>query len=366
MMNHKLTELKEWLRETKMDAVLLNDPENIAYFSGFNSDPHERILVLVVFPFADPFLFTPSLDSADAQNSEWPFSVYSYLDNEDPWSILSKIIQETSSNINQCAIEKAFLTVERFEQLNHYFRNTQFSTVSEKIQEMKLIKDADEINKMIEAGKWADKALEIGFKSIKEGVSEEEIVAEIEFQLKKQGIKEMSFETMVLTGDHAASPHGVPGPRKVKKDEMVLFDLGVVHDGYTSDVTRTAVFGTPSKEAEKIYSIVLKAHHAAIDAVRPGVTAGQLDKIARDIITKEGYGEYFTHRLGHGLGSNVHEYPSIMKDSELVIKEGMCFSIEPGIYVPTIAGVRIEDCLYVTKDGCKLFTKTPTAFQSII
>ena len=366
MMNHKLNELKEWLRETKMDAVLLNDPENIAYFSGFKSDPHERILVLVVFPFADPFLFTPSLDNADAQNSEWPFPVYSYLDNEDPWFILSKKIQETSSNINQCAIEKAFLTVERFEQLNDYFKNTQFSTVSEKIQEMKLIKDADEINKMIEAGKWADKALEIGFKSIKEGISEEEIVAEIEFQLKKQGIKEMSFETMVLTGDHAASPHGVPGSRKVKKDEMVLFDLGIVHDGYTSDVTRTAVFGTPAKEAEKIYSIVLKAHHAAIAAVRPGVTAGQLDKIARDIITKEGYGEYFTHRLGHGLGSNVHEFPSIMKDSELVIKEGMCFSIEPGIYVPTIAGVRIEDCLYVTKDGCELFTKTPTAFQSII
>jgi Xaa-Pro dipeptidase len=366
MMNQKLTNLKEWLRETKMDCVLLNDPENIAYFSGFNSDPHERILALVVFPFADPFLFTPSLDSTDAQNSEWPFSVYGYLDNEDPWSILSKKIKETRLDINQFAIEKAFLTVERFEQLDYHFKKTQFSTVSEKIQEMKLIKDADEIKKMIEAGKWADKALEIGFNSIKEGISEEEMVAEIEFQLKKQGVKEMSFETMVLTGDHAASPHGVPGPRKVKKDEMVLFDLGVVHKGYTSDVTRTAVFGKPSKEAEKIYSIVLKAHQAAIAAVRPGVTAGQLDKIARDIITKEGYGEYFTHRLGHGLGSNVHEYPSIMKDSELVIKEGMCFSIEPGIYVPNIAGVRIEDCLYVTKDGCELFTKTPTAFQSII
>lgn len=366
MMNQKLDRLKEWLKETKMDCVLLNDPENIAYYSAFKSDPHERILALVVFPFADPFLFTPSLEMKDAENSEWPFSVYGYLDNEDPWSILSKKVQEKSNQPIRFAIEKAFLTVERYEMLQHYFENSQFLNVSEKIQEMKLIKDSDEIKQMLEAGKWADKALEIGFNSIKEGISEEEIVAEIEYQLKKQGIKEMSFETMVLTGDHAASPHGVPSSRKIKKNDMVLFDLGVVYNGYTSDVTRTAIFGKPSKEAEKIYFIVLKAHQAAIAAVKPGVTAGQLDKIARDIITKEGYGEYFTHRLGHGLGSNVHEYPSIMKDSELIIKEGMCFSIEPGVYVPNVAGVRIEDCLYVTKNGCELFTKTPTSFQSII
>ena len=366
MMNQKLIRLKEWLKETKMDCVLLNDPENIAYYSGFKSDPHERILALVVFPFTDPFLFTPSLEIKDAESSAWPFPVYGYLDNENPWLILSKKIQEKSNHPTRFAIEKNFLTVERYEQLHYYFKNSQFLNVSEKIQEMKLIKDSDEIKRMVEAGKWADKALEIGFNSIKEGISEEDIVAEIEYQLKKQGIKEMSFETMVLTGDHAASPHGVPGARKIKKNDMVLFDLGVVYDGYTSDVTRTAVFGKPSKEAEKIYSIVLKAHQAAIAAVKPGVTAGELDKIARDIITNEGYGEYFTHRLGHGLGSNVHEYPSIMKDSELVIQEGMCFSIEPGIYVPSVAGVRIEDCLYVTNNGCELFTKTPVHYQSII
>ncbi|SEK88446.1 Xaa-Pro dipeptidase [Carnobacterium iners] len=365
MTNKKLTSLKKWLIESKIDCILLNDPENIAYYSGFKSEPHERILALVIFPFADPFLFTPSLEIKDAQNSEWPFSVYGYLDNENPWSILSEKIQSATTSTGHFAIEKAFLTVERYEKLCHFFKNSLFKNISEKIQEMKLIKDSSEIKKMIEAGEWADKALEIGFNSIKEGISEEEIVAEIEFQLKKQGMKEMSFETMVLTGDHAASPHGVPGARKVKKDDMILFDLGVVHNGYTSDVTRMAIFGNPSKEAEKVYSIVLRAHQAAIAAVKPGVTAGQLDEIARNIITKEGYGEYFTHRLGHGLGSSVHEFPSIMKDSELIIKEGMCFSIEPGIYIPGIVGVRIEDCLYVTKNGCELFTKTPTTFKSI-
>ncbi|MCA9766910.1 MAG: aminopeptidase P family protein [Carnobacterium sp.] len=366
MINKKLTYLKEWLIESKIDCALLTDPENIAYYSGFKSEPHERILALAIFPSTDPFLFTPSLDMKDAQNSEWSFSVYGYLDNENPWSILSKKIQEATTSTECFAIEKSFLTVERYEKLCLFFKNSTFENVSEKIQEMKLIKDSSEIKKMIEAGKWADKALEIGFNTIKEGISEEEIVAEIDYQLKKQGIKEMSFETMVLTGDHAASPHGVPGARKIKKNDMVLFDLGVVYNGYTSDVTRMAIFGKPSKEAEKVYSIVLKAHQAAIAAVKPGISAGQLDKIARDIITNEGYGEYFTHRLGHGLGSNVHEFPSIMEGSELIIKEGMCFSIEPGIYIPEVVGVRIEDCLYVTKNGCELFTTTPTAFKSIV
>ncbi|MGB3160833.1 MAG: Xaa-Pro peptidase family protein [Carnobacterium sp.] len=366
MTNKKLTQLKEWLKESNLDCALLTNPESIAYFSGFKSDPHERVLALAIFPFTNPFLFTPSLEAEDAKASNWPFSVYGYLDNENPWSILSEKINSTTSNIKNIAIEKSSLTVERFELLNHFFNHSTFSNVSEIIQEMKVTKDSDELRRMIEAGKWADKALEIGFNSIKVGVTEEEIVAEIEYQLKKQGIKEMSFETMVLAGDHAASPHGVPGQRKIEENDMVLFDLGVVFDGYTSDVTRVAIFGTPSIEAEKIYSIVLKAHTAAIEAVRPGVTAGQLDKIARDIITIEGYGDYFTHRLGHGLGSSVHEFPSIMKDSELIIKEGMCFSIEPGIYVPGVAGVRIEDCLYVTEDGCELFTKTSTSFKSII
>lgn len=365
-MKKRLADLQEWLKETHTDGVFINDPGSIAYFSGYESDPHERILALVVFPFADPFLFTPSLEKEDAKNSEWGFEVYSYLDNEDPWTSIAEKIRQKGTPIHRFAIEKTFLTVDRYEKLERLFEQVEFIDATEKIQQMKLIKTPEEIERMIEAGKWADTALEIGFNAIKEGISEQEIVAEIEYQLKKQGIKEMSFETMVLAGDNAASPHGTPGSRKIQKDELVLFDLGVVYHGYTSDVTRTAVFGNPPKEAEEIYSVVLKAYQAAVAAVKPGITAGQLDKIARDVITEAGYGPYFTHRLGHGLGSSVHEYPSIMESSELIIQEGMCFSIEPGIYVPGVAGVRIEDCVYVTENGCEVFTHTPKTYTSIL
>ena len=357
--------LQEWLEEENKEAVFINDPGNVAYFSGYESEPHERILALMVLKNASPFLFVPALEKEDALNSAWEYDVFDYLDHENPWELIRQAVEQRAGSLTTLAIEKEFLTVARLEQLQKVFPKVNFSDATPKIQGMKLIKTKDEIQKMFEAGKWADKALEIGFKAIKEGIQEQEIVAEIEYELKKMGIKNMSFETMVLTGDNAASPHGVPGDRRIQKNDLVLFDLGVVHDGYTSDVTRTVAFGEPSEKAREIYEIVLKANEAAIAAVKPGVTAGELDKIARDIITDAGYGEYFNHRLGHGLGSSVHEFPSIMEGNDLVIREGMCFSIEPGIYVPGVAGVRIEDCVYVTADGCEVFTHTPKTYTII-
>ncbi|MFL2100152.1 aminopeptidase P family protein [Desemzia sp. FAM 23991] len=357
--------LQEWLEEENKEAVFINDPGNVAYFSGYESEPHERILALMVLKNASPFLFVPALEKEDALNSAWEYDVFDYLDHENPWELIRQAVEQRAGSLTTLAIEKEFLTVARLEQLQMVFPKVNFSDATPKIQGMKLIKTKDEIQKMSEAGKWADKALEIGFKAIKEGIQEQEIVAEIEYELKKMGIKNMSFETMVLTGDNAASPHGVPGNRRIQKNDLVLFDLGVVHDGYTSDVTRTVAFGEPSEKAREIYEIVLKANEAAIAAVKPGVTAGELDKIARDIITDAGYGKYFNHRLGHGLGSSVHEFPSIMEGNDLVIREGMCFSIEPGIYVPGVAGVRIEDCVYVTADSCEVFTHTPKTYTSI-
>lgn len=364
-MKKQLQQFKTWLIEQNIDGAFFNDPATVAYLTGYQSDPHERILALLVFPHEAPFLFTPALEIEDAKNSEWDQDVFGYLDNEDPWALIASHINERVSDFKKMAVEKNFLTLDRFEALKNLYPSVEVQDASSIIQQMQLIKTEDEIKKMVEAGEWADKALEIGFQSLEAGKSEQEIVAEIEYQLKKMGIREMSFETMVLTGDNAASPHGVPGERKIQKGDLVLFDLGVVWKGYTSDVTRTVSYGMASEEAAHIYEIVLKAHEEALAAVKPGVKASTLDKIARDIITEAGYGEYFNHRLGHGLGSSVHEFPSIMEGNDMLIQEGMCFSIEPGIYVPGVAGVRIEDCLYVTSDGCEVFTHTPKTFTVI-
>jgi len=168
----------------------------------------------------------------------------------------------------------------------------------------------------------------------------------------------MSFDTMVLTGDNAANPHGIPGANKVEKDALLLFDLGVMVNGYASDMTRTVAVGKPDQFKKDIYNLTLEAQQAALDFIKPGVTAHEVDRAAREVIEKAGYGEYFNHRLGHGIGMDVHEFPSIMEGNDLVIEEGMCFSVEPGIYIPGKVGVRIEDCGVVTKDGFDLFTST--------
>ena len=224
---------------------------------------------------------------------------------------------------------------------------------------MRLIKSADEIQKLLIAGELADKAVQIGFDSISLNATETDIIAQIEFEMKKLGVDKMSFETMVLTGSNAANPHGLPASHKIENNHLLLFDLGVESTGYVSDMTRTVAVGQPDQFKKDIYNICLEAQLTALDFIKPGVSAAQVDAAARSVIEKAGYGDYFNHRLGHGIGMGLHEFPSIMAGNDMILEEGMCFSVEPGIYIPEKVGVRIEDCGHVTKNGFEVFTQTP-------
>lgn len=224
---------------------------------------------------------------------------------------------------------------------------------------MRLIKSQDEIDKMIVAGQFADKAVKVGFDNISLNNTETDIIAMIEFEMKKQGVEKMSFDTMVLTGNNAANPHGIPGTNKIENNALLLFDLGTDMYGYASDMTRTVAVGKPDQFKKDIYNLCLEAHMSALEFIKPGVLASEVDEAARKVIEKAGYGEYFNHRLGHGIGMTCHEFPSIMEGNDMEIQEGMCFSVEPGIYIPGKVGVRIEDCGYVTKSGFEVFTHTP-------
>lgn len=360
----QLSDCMKELNEQNLSFGYISNPQTIGYLTGFESEPHERVLALLVFPNKDPFLFTPVLDAEDARDSGWAYDVYGYQDHENPWQMIAGHIKERISPIRG-GFEKDHLPVGRYEALQKAIGFSEGSDLTPMLQQMMVRKTPDELVKMRAAGEWADQAVNIGFSVLREGITEIEVVAEIEYQLKKRGCEGMSFSTIVLFGDHAASPHGVPGERQLKKGEYVLFDLGCIYKGYMSDMTRTIAFGTPSDKAREIYDIVLRAQLAAIEAVRPGVTAGDIDEAARSIIEEAGYGPYFTHRLGHGIGKSIHEFPNIMTGNDLVLQEGMCFSIEPGIYVPGTAGVRIEDCLVVTESGCELFTHTSKNHQEL-
>ncbi len=221
-----------------------------------------------------------------------------------------------------------------------------------------MIKTADEIEKLNAAGAEADYAFEVGFNAVAAGKTEADVAAELEYALKKRGVMEMSFDTLIQAGAHAAEPHGATVMNQIQNNELVLFDLGTIHDGYISDASRTVALGTLNDKQKDIYKVCLEAQLTAQAYAKSGITAASLDKVARDIIDKAGYGEYFIHRLGHGMGMGEHEFPSIMEGNDLILQEGMCFSIEPGIYIPGVAGVRIEDCVHITKDGCLPFTHT--------
>lgn len=361
-MNNSINTIINDMKENNIDIAFFNDPSTIHLMTGYLSEPHERILAFMIFKDATPILFTPALEIEDAKRTVSQIRVESYQDTQNPWKIIQSLIINSNILHSNWAIEKQQLTVHKLEALQEFFPSSTFAIdYSPFIADLRISKSADELEKMKKAGFWADEAIKIGATALKLGVSELEVVAEIEYQLKKRGISQMSFDTMVLFGDNAANPHGTPGERKLVENDFVLFDLGVVYDGYTSDITRTLFFGeVPTEQQKEVYNTVLEAHDSAMENATLGMTASRLDGIARTIIEEKGYGVYFNHRLGHGLGQSVHEFPSIMEGNEMPLVKNMCFSIEPGIYIPNEVGVRIEDCGFLDEDGFHSFTFFPT------
>ncbi len=361
---NKIEKIQEWLSDHNQDIALVSDPKTIQYLTGFYSDPNERVLQLIIFKAQDPFLFGPALETEAIKQSGWTEPVYGYLDHEQPWEMIADQIHARQINEAHFAIEKSSLSVDRYEQLKTFFPATDFSTdLTPMIDQMRMIKTPDEIEKLKVAGKWDDFAFKTCFEAVKAGIPESQIAAEMSYALMKNGIMELSFPALIQAAAHAAEPHGATSNKKIENDALVLFDLGTVWDGYISDATRTIAVGKPDEKSLDIYKVCLEAQLTAQAAAKPGMMAEELDKIARDIITKAGYGEYFNHRLGHGMGMSEHEFPSIMAGNQLELQPGMCFSIEPGIYIPGVAGVRIEDCIHITDDGNEPFTHTTKELQ---
>lgn len=352
--------IQTYLKEEQIDGALLTSVENVTYTTGFRSDPHERWLAVWIPAEGESILICPGMETEDAKAAGWNGRIIGYSDTQSPLHLLKDEI----NNVNSLAVEKNHLTVDRMELFQRVFGDCRITSAEHLLNDLRVIKTASEIKLLEKAASFADFAIETACSELAEGKTELEVLAKVEFELKKKGITEMSFSTMVLTGENASSPHGTPGDSKIKKGDLVLFDLGVVYQGYCSDITRTVAFGEISDKQREIYETVLKAEMTALEMVKPGVKTSELDLAARKVIEDAGYGDYFPHRLGHGLGLNVHEYPSITSESDIVLKAGMTFTIEPGIYVPGVAGVRIEDDVLVTESGYETLTKFPKTLQT--
>lgn len=240
-------------------------------------------------------------------------------------------------NAKSLAVESMDMTLSRMSFLEKKFPDIEFiksDELSNNIYDMRTIKSTEEIEKIHKAQKIAEKAFDeiLGF--IRPGVTEREIALKLDNCMLENGAEGLSFETIALAGANTSMPHGVPGNYKVKNGDFVLMDFGAVYDGYHSDMTRTVCVGQPSEKMGKIYDIVLKAQLEALKKVKSGITGSELDGYARDIIDESGYGDFFGHSLGHGVGMEIHEFPTASSKSETILKENMVVTVEPGIYLP--------------------------------
>ncbi|MDE5916625.1 MAG: aminopeptidase P family protein [Oscillospiraceae bacterium] len=335
------------------DAALITSDVNRRYFTGMKSSAG-----IVVILRDEAYLIIDFRYIEKAEKTVKNCTVIKQSDNLSKQ--LSDIFKE--HGVNTVAVESMDMTVSRLNMMKKSLTEFEFidnDDLSRGIYDMRTVKFPDEIEKIAKAQRIAEEAFDKILKFIEPGKTEREISLMLDSYMLQGGAEELSFETIVLTGENTSMPHGVPGHTKVKNGDFVLMDFGAVVDGYHSDMTRTVCVGQPSEKMIEIYNKVLEAQQAAISFVKAGITGEELDNAAREIISSAGWGEYFGHALGHGVGMEIHEYPTASVRSKTVLQENMVVTVEPGIYLPGEFGVRIEDFVVVTEKSCVNLTKCP-------
>ena len=345
----------ERLREKlagKADCALVTDDINRRYLTGMKSSagfvlvfPEETVLVI---------------DSRYIERAREVVKHCTVIQQETAtMKQLANILQY--HNVRTCALESMTLTLARAEGFRK-IPDVEFltdNTLSQALYDLRTVKTPDEIEKIIAAQRIAEAALARLLEKLSPGMTERDVAIELDFGMRRLGAEDLSFETIALTGAHTSMPHGVPDDRVIQKGDFVLMDFGATVDGYHSDMTRTVCMGTPTDEMREVYELVRKAQDTALQAARPGISGKELDAAARDVIEAAGYGEAFGHSLGHGVGLEIHEYPVAATTRTQLMEAGNVVTIEPGIYLPGKFGVRIEDFVEITPDGCRDLTGIP-------
>lgn len=352
--------ISEWLRQNGLAAGLITAPVSMKYLTGW-SNPSKRFSGLVVPAAGEPVLIVPTLERAEASHSAVK-SLRNWSDGENPFTLLADVLAGAGAKGKGLAVEKEALSLFVYERMAEGLGVApgdllaQVSDLSPVVSGMREAKSAAEQALMQRAADMVNPALDAALKAIKPGITEKQLAAVLEEAMSQAGAQGVAFDTHVLFGAKAALPHGSTGDQVLEAGQVVLMDFGALNQGYRSDITRTVCCGEWPEAMAKVYDIVLAANQAAIAAVKPGVALGEVDRAARQVIEAAGYGEYFIHRTGHGLGLEVHEEPYVVGGNTRVLKPGHVVTIEPGIYLPGVGGVRIEDDVIVTETGCTVLT----------
>ena len=337
-MNKRIEKLVLMLAQAQIDQMIISDYYNILYLTGLKLHVGERLIVLLISHDKKPTLYVNRLFPLSDNNE---YDIEYYDDTDDPITSLKANLSGKTIGIDK-NWPAGFLI--RLMEINQ----AHYQCGSFIIDQLRAIKDEHEQRLMIKASQVNDEIMNKIVFDLAEGVSEKEIADKLKaYFIEASGISG-SFEAIVAFGENGANPHALPSDRKLKEGDCIIIDMGGVYHDYCSDMTRT--FFWKRDQLGDIYDIVRKANQAAIAKIRPGVSFAEVDQAARSIITEAGYGQYFTHRTGHGIGLQVHEPYDVAANNQTLIQYGMCFSVEPGIYLPNVGGVRIEDLVLVDND----------------
>lgn len=341
--------LDERLAEAGLDALWVSKPENVRYLSGFSSPADGKVLYRrgAARLYTDArYTVQAAQESGLEQHIARPPATYAHA--------------AADVQGKRVGVEADHLTLAELETLRSQWQ-AELVPLSGMVERQRLVKGEREIAAIRRAQEIADAALQEALPLLKPGAVERDIASAIELGMRRRGAHGYSHNFIVASGPRGAMPHGEASDRVMREGELVTIDIGAVVEGYHSDMTRTYALGEVGDELRAAYNAVLDAEEAAIRAVRPGVRAADLDAIARDLLAERGYGEYFSHSLGHGVGLAIHEGPSLKKGSEDVLEAGMVITVEPGVYLPGQYGVRIEDLVLVTPNGHEVLSTSPRA-----
>lgn len=331
-------------------AVMLTSPHNMRYFSGFSGGEG---VVLICDKTA--YIFVDSRYTGIAKEEALPgFEVIEYNIKLPLLKIICEKLE--LSNIKYILFEDEYTTVSAYKNYTNTLNKFEFIPKSSEIERLRMIKTDDELELIRHAEQIGVDAFNHVLKYIKAGVAERDIAAELEYYMKKQGADGTSFDTIVLSAERTALPHGMPGERRFESGDFVLMDFGCKYKGYCSDMTRTVAVGEPAKQQKEIYETVKQAQQIGLDTIKSGIPGKVTDDAARKYIEDKGYGEFFGHSLGHGVGLLIHELPNLSPKSDIILEENMVVSCEPGIYIYGFCGVRIEDLVCVKEDGIENLT----------
>jgi Xaa-Pro aminopeptidase len=351
--------LRQTLKSDDVQTLLVSSRTNVGYLTGFTGDSS----VLLLGRDRDMILSDGRFKTQLEQ--ECPdLEAYIRPNTQSMNQAIAHVVG--TLGISRLAFEAAVLTVADHQAIREALPTVTLVATSERVESLRQIKDDEEIAAIREAIDLAERAFEMVRSELREGETEKEVADRLEANLRRCGATGSSFPPIVAVGTRAALPHARPTTTtRIGQDDFVLFDWGATGRPYKSDLTRVVVTGKVTSEFEMIYRTVLKAQERGIAAIRPGVSAHDVDAEARSVIEQAGFGRFFDHGLGHGLGMEVHEAPRLRKESDTILQPGMVVTVEPGIYLPEWGGIRIEDDVLVTPDGCEVLSHLPNSLDSV-